>query len=103
MEKHSLDRQQLIVWFFLQIVYIYVGSQAVSIGVDVVKIGTMIITDIVFFANRTRKIIFDYDNEKKINCTEDLILLGELHKKNDWRGIARLHNKYVSLLKKRRN
>lgn len=80
-----------------------VGSQAVSIGVDVVKIGTMIITDIGFFANSTRKIIFDYDNETKINCTEDLILLGELHKKNDWRGIARLHNKYVSLLKKRRN
>lgn len=77
-----------------------VGSQAFGIGADVVKIGTMIVTDIRFFAARTRTIILDYGNKEKIDCTDDLILLGELYHKNDWKGIAKLYNKYVVLSKK---
>lgn len=77
-----------------------VGSQAFGIGTDVVKIGTMIVTDIRFFAARTRTIISDYENEEKIDCSDDIILLGELYHKNDWKEIAKLHNKYITLLKK---
>ncbi|MBO5760636.1 MAG: hypothetical protein J6S53_03735 [Lentisphaeria bacterium] len=53
------------------------------------------------FDARTRTIISDYENEEKIDCSDDIILLGELYHKNDWKEIAKLHNKYITLLKKK--
>ena len=77
-----------------------VGPLSLGIGVEVVKIGTMLVTEINIFAYCVRNNIMKYEKIEKVDCDKDYEVLERAFHEADWKGLAKLHNKYVLLLRK---